>query len=197
MEEQTKSTLRRKNDWRFVNRWIKGKLLDVGCGNNPINMDDWPLVTEVVGYDRELGNVDAQFLPEIKDGEFDTVYSSHCLEHIRDTRSALTNWLRVLRPGGFLVVSVPEELLYENARWPSRYNSDHKVSFTLRSMPLIPSSINIAALLWKLPVDLEHVSLLTEGWDPRAVGRDQTMAGAECAIECVARKLLPPNVMPW
>ena len=195
MDEQSKAAIRRKTDWRFTNRWFVGRGLDVGCGNDPLKKEDWSRVTEVVPYDKEYGNVDGRFLPEIKDEEFDFVHSSHSLEHLADARSSLTNWLRVIKPGGYVICTVPDELLYECGRWPSRFNDDHKASFTLRSMPIIPGSVNLLHLLWKLPVDVEHVALLTEGWNRAKMGQDQTMLGAECSIEFVARKPHPSR--PW
>lgn len=197
MDEQTKAMTRRKSDWRFSNRWLVGKGIDIGAGPDPLKKEDWPLVTEVVAYDKSKGNVDGQFLPEIKDSEFDFVHSSHCLEHLNNPRASLVNWLRVIKPGGFVVCTVPEEFLYELGRWPSNFNEDHKFSFTLRSMPLIPTSVNLLSLLWKLPGDLEHLTLLTEGWNPQAYGKDQTLMGAECAIEFVLRKPPLSNAIPF
>lgn len=195
MDEQSKAKIRRQKDWRFENRWFVGRGIDVGCGPDPLSKDDWPKVEEVVPYDKMYGNTDGQFLPEIKDEEFDFVHSSHCLEHLSNTRSSLVNWLRVLKPGGFIVCTIPEELYYEFGRWPSQFNDDHKVSFTLRSMPVIVSSTNVLHVLWKLPADLEHLTLLTEGWDSALAGKDQTLTGAECAIEFVVRKPHPGR--PW
>ena len=191
MDEQSKSRVRRIKDWRFTNRWFVGRGLDVGSGPDPLKKEDWPRMSEIVPYDVALGNVNAQFLPEIKDSEFDFLHSSHCLEHLSNPRAALVNWLRVVKPGGFVVCTVPDELLYECGRWPSLFNADHKVSFTLRSRPIIPGSVNLTNLLWRLNVDVEHVELLTEGWDPAKMGQDQTMMGAECSIEFVARRPNP------
>ena len=190
MDEQSKASARRRLDWRYANRWFVGRGIDVGCGNDPMRVADWPNVTEIVPYDQVLGNGDATFLSEIGGGEFDFVHSSHCLEHLRNPRAALTNWLRVLRPGGFVVCTIPEELLYECGRWPSAWNPDHKVSFTMRALPIIPMSGNVLHLLWKIPADVEMVQLLTEHWDPTKFGQDQTVLGnAECAIEFVVRKV--------
>ena len=191
MDEQSKASSRRKKDWRFGNRWLVGRGIDVGCGPDLLSKEDWPLVTEVVPYDKELGNVDAQFLPEIKDSEFDFLHSAHCLEHLANARAAMSNWLRVLKPGGFVICTVPDELYYECGKWPSRFNSDHRASFTLRPMPIIPGSINLMNLLWRLNVDVEHVELLTEGWDRLRFGQDQTLTGAEASIEFVVRKPHP------
>jgi hypothetical protein len=115
---------------------------------------------------------------------------------LANPRAGLSNFLRVLKPGGFIVSTVPDSGLYEQARWPSRFNPDHKVSWTLRAMPLIPSDINLLHMLWKLPVDVEHVSLISQGWDPTKLGTDQTCDGsiAECTIEFVVRK---PDPRRW
>ena len=195
MDECSKALPRRKADWRFSNRWFVGRGIDVGCGPDPLKKEDWPKVSEVVPYDTMYGNTDGQFLPEIKDGEFDFLHSSHTLEHLANARAALVNWLRVIKPGGFIVCTVPDELLYECGKWPSRFNSDHKVSFTLRSMPIIPGSVNLLNFLWRLNVDVEHVELLTEGWDAAKLGTDQTLTGAECSIEFCIRK--PHSTRPW
>lgn len=198
MREQSKAGKRRKNDWRFANRWFVGRGIDIGCGPDPLSKDDWPNITEVVPYDQDINpSSDGQFLPDIKDNEFDFVHSSHCLEHLVNTRSSLVNWLRIIKPGGFIICTVPEELLYEFGRWPSRWNPDHKNSFTLRFMPVMPHSVHLTSFLWKLPIDLEHLTLLTEGWDRNKAGQDQTLGDAECAIEFVIRKPLPEGVMPF
>ncbi len=44
----------------------------------------------------------------IKDNSFDLVYSCHSLEHMQDTRKTLREWIRVLKPGGLLVIIVPD-----------------------------------------------------------------------------------------
>ena len=195
MREQSKATTRRLRDWRFTNRWFVGKGIDVGCGPDPMDASVWPKVSQVDGYDLDLGHRDAQYLPEIPDKSVDFVHSSHCLEHLRDTRSALTNWKRVVKPGGFIIATVPEEFLYEGGWWPSVYNEDHKNSFTLRSDSVLPGSINLVQALWKLEFDVELIQLLTEGWDVLRLGEDQTLGEAECAIEFVIR--VPRPNQPW
>jgi predicted SAM-dependent methyltransferase len=195
MDEASKTTKRRlaSGDPRYKERWVVGRCIDVGCGHDPLKKEDWPRLTEVAPYDQILGHRDATFLPEHADETFDTVHSSHCLEHLQNPRAALVNWLRVLKPGGFIVCTVPEELLYECGKWPSRFNPDHKNSFTLRGSSVMPQSINVLFLLWKVGVvlDVEHISLMTTGWDPAKFGTDQTAypdSAVECAIEFIIRK---------
>lgn len=43
----------------------------------------------------------------IKSNSIDLIYSCHSLEHMKDTRKTLREWVRVLRPKGLLTVIVP------------------------------------------------------------------------------------------
>jgi SAM-dependent methyltransferase len=56
-----------------------------------------------------ISRADVAGLP-FKDGAFDAVICSEVLEHIPDSRNAVRELVRVLRPGGELVVSVPRYL---------------------------------------------------------------------------------------
>jgi SAM-dependent methyltransferase len=44
--------------------------------------------------------------PPFKDGTFDVVYSSHCIEHVEwhDVEDTIKQWARILKPGGLLEV---------------------------------------------------------------------------------------------
>lgn len=48
-------------------------------------------------------------LEGIGDAKYDFVLSSHNLEHIANPLKALQNWKRVLKPHGFLLVSLPDK----------------------------------------------------------------------------------------
>ena len=134
MNEMTKShTCRlRHGDYAF----IKGDVLDVGCGNDPIKLDP---PSTVRGWDLEDG--DAQYLASIKDKTFDCVVSAHCLEHLRDPAIALQNWSRVLREGGYIYAIVPLYSAYEKfhdfkfgSSYSGRFNPDHKTSWDIVSV---------------------------------------------------------------
>ena len=57
-----------------------------------------------------------------------------------------------MRPGGYLVLVVPHEDLYEQGFWPSIFNSDHKVTFRLDGdTSWSPVSFNIRRLVQELP----------------------------------------------
>lgn len=50
-----------------------------------------------------------------KDGVLDFVYSSHLLEDFADWTPLLREWIRVLRPGGKLIVLIPDDGLWNAA----------------------------------------------------------------------------------
>jgi SAM-dependent methyltransferase len=65
----------------------------------------------------------SQRLP-FEDGSADLIYASHLLEHFShdETLTLLTDWRRVLRPGGQLMVAVPDldviaRMLVERSGW--------------------------------------------------------------------------------
>ena len=75
--------------------FCSGRGLDVGCGK-------WPLAG-AVPVDLCNGG-DATNLP---DGEWDYLFSSHCLEHLVDPVRALEHWRERLKPGGVLFLYLP------------------------------------------------------------------------------------------
>lgn len=88
-----------------VLKYCDGKGIDIGCGRDKIREDAlgfdddvWPEV-DVVG--------DASGKMPFPDGGWDYVYSSHALEDIADTPATLREWVRILRPGGHIVLQVP------------------------------------------------------------------------------------------
>ena len=136
-------------------KYLRGSGIDIGAGNDPLRV----LEGSVRGWDVAEG--DAQLMPGVADGAYDFVYSSHCLEHTREVPEALWNWVRIIKPGGHLYVVVPDYILYEKMSWPSRFNSDHKQSFSAtitRAAVVRPShwhmDQDLLPLLGRLGVDV-------------------------------------------
>lgn len=113
---------------RFLERTRHGKaVLHLGAGSKridgAINCDIYDLAA-----DRQL---DALHLDDIADDSIDIVEHHHLIEHLAaaDLRTALTEWKRVLKPGGLLIVSAPDlETVLE--RWlamPERKRWDHGI----------------------------------------------------------------------
>lgn len=189
MYEQSKASKRRLNDPEFVNIFYCGKGIDIGAGEDSLSkwIPKFPLIESVRPWD--LPDGDAQYLATIPDETFDFISSAHCLEHMKDVTIALTNWLRVLKPKGYLIVTVPDEDMYERGVWPSQYNTDHKHTFAMyKEKSWSPVSINVANLNDSFNVEVMRKTTLDAGFDPNRAG-DQTIVGeVECAIEFVWQK---------
>jgi SAM-dependent methyltransferase len=122
--ETSKSKEIRERNNHFL-KYLVGEGLDIGAGDDIL---DTPY-GNVTPYDTNEGN--ANYLSIIEDRTYDFVYSSHCLEHMKDIPLAIHHWSRVLKPGGILFITVPDWKLYEHEHWPSVFNLDHKATFSL------------------------------------------------------------------
>jgi len=198
MHENSKALQRRIHDNRFATRFFVGHGLDIGAGPDPLGQyaAQFPLMRSCRSWDLKDG--DAQSLASIADTSLDFAHSSHCLEHMRDPSEALHHWLRVLRPGGYLVVMVPDEDLYEQGVFPSTFNPDHKWTFTMhKARSWSPRSVNVMALLGVFAdraqtIKVEQLDATFRFELPRF---DQTLTPVgECALEFVLRKLPPDEL---
>lgn len=126
----------RKNNFRRLSTktvcdydtYFTGQGIDVGYRGYYTNID--PIVENAIGVDTDFPNYDGKTLPFL-DNRFDFVHASHCLEHIEDFYSALKEWYRVLKVGGYMILTVPHQFLYEKKfHKPSRWNHDHKRFYT-------------------------------------------------------------------
>ncbi|MGB0126561.1 MAG: methyltransferase domain-containing protein [Rhodocyclaceae bacterium] len=190
--ETTKQMLRRSSDRRFSARWIVGDGIDIGCGSDPLSKlaDFFPLMQSLRPWD--LPDGDAMLMAGVEDETYDFIHSSHCLEHLADPVKALSNWIRICKGGGHLVITVPDEDLYEQGVWPSTFNSDHKWTFTiLKASSWSPRSVSVVPLLERFQdqVEILKVERLDSGFSYGQPRHDQTLGGlAESAIEFVLKK---------
>ncbi len=90
----------------FVSRYATdGKTLDVGCHEGPYKK--W--FPNTVGFDIRPGK-GVDVVGDIHDmpfgeGEFDAILCTEVLEHCRDPRTAVGEMLRVLKPGGRVILT--------------------------------------------------------------------------------------------
>lgn len=193
MHEASKALSRRLHDSRFATRYFVGNGIDIGCGPDPVSQyaEQFPLMRQVKNWDMPDG--DAQFLATVADQSFQFVHSSHCLEHMVDPQTALHHWLRVVQPGGHLIITVPDEDLYEQGQFPSSFNHDHKWTFTIHKQTSWSSkSINLLEFLAKFSTIAQVIKIeLLDASYRYQLGRfDQTLTPvAEAGIEIILRKL--------
>ncbi len=103
---------------KLLAKFCVGYGIDIGFGGDPITptalrMDLPSPYTAVGRVAVQLGG-DCRNLQWLRDGVLDYVYSSHVLEDFpeSETSSILREWTRVLRPGGRLVLLLPDQQIY-------------------------------------------------------------------------------------
>jgi SAM-dependent methyltransferase len=115
----------------------------------------------------DWGDGDAQFLKGVIDGSLDFVHSSHCLEHLVDPDMTISSFSRMLRPGGFLICSVPNLLSEPKARACLPRNESHRQLFTFGSLRRMVEDHG-----------LQVMYRLGQSWSYTLLKREQQLAGA-------------------
>lgn len=113
-------------------KYLKGSLIDIGCGTKPYRTICQPLVSEHIGVDHEgtfhnKSKIDlfgtAYDIP-IEAERFDSAICTAVLEHLEEPEKAIRECYRVLKPGGVAIYSVPFIWhLHEEPRDFFRYSS--------------------------------------------------------------------------
>lgn len=79
--------------------FCKGRGVDIGAGL-------WPL-PGAIPIDERCGQHTVNRISDFPGHDLDFVFSSHCLEHIKDWRAALAAWLRLIKQGGVIFLYLP------------------------------------------------------------------------------------------
>ena len=201
MNETSKGLVRRLHDVRFVTRYFVGEGINVGAGFDHLSFYGslFPLMSGVKEWDVEDG--DGMLLESVGDETYDFLHSSHCLEHLQDPMLALSNWIRVVKPGGHIIFTVPDEDLFEQGVWPSLPSgSDHLTSWTIaKTESWAPNSCSLLALLPHFAhcVTILKIELIDRMYlyDKEPIDWTLLPAGHECAIEVILRKKTPEEFM--
>jgi len=174
--------------WRDV---FKGRILDVGSGNDGLVVPG----QEVRHFDLPDGGGDllTDFFPT--DPKWDVIHGSQVCEHFNNPAAALRSWLALLKPGGYIIASVPDFARYEKLCFPSKFNAGHRSTWSL-DWPASPAPIHC-----KLPAWLEQFEgavivlcrLVDTNFDytlgPEIDQTYDASKNVECFCEFVLRKL--------
>jgi len=130
-------------------KYCNGQGLDLGCGNVKLKPDAIAIDLHSPIADMQK---DARKLDYYPDEQFDYVFSSHLLEEFQDTEPVLREWLRVIKPGGHLVLYQADKDLYFPIGNPN-CNPRHKHHFGWE---------DLWAILQKLGTEIIHHARYSE-----------------------------------
>lgn len=105
-------------------QYCVGNGIDIGSQNDPVvpwaisldlPHDEYAVYTSGKAPENSIQwRGDGRDLP-FKDSKLDFVYSSHVIEDFVDWAPILTEWTRVLKPGGKLIIMLPDKLRWNEA----------------------------------------------------------------------------------
>lgn len=127
---ETKKAYERRIKEGWFDAYVKGDVIDIGVGRIDTHDGADPLTPTCDTWDKDNG--DATFMAVVPNEVYDTVYTSHLIEHLTDPLTAIRNWFRILKPNGHLIICAPDRDAYERSKQlPSKWNADHKYYLTL------------------------------------------------------------------
>ncbi len=185
---ETDTRLRARDIFGLLSPVLQGSVIDIGCAfggaytfelarrlrpNPVLGVDLDPLSIDLANrLNDRLGFENARFaVGDIAAGIstdtiFDIALTVETLEHIKDDRGAIRNIGRLLKPGGWLLVSVPY------AEHPVEYDSPQQAFETSRSLTANDfDRLFIGGVHWRSGYNAPRLrELLTaEGFDVRAL----------------------------
>lgn len=160
---------------------FQGKGIDIGCGSDPI-------FPEADCFD--VADGDANEICRYVKKQYDFVFSSHCLEHMKNPFHAIQQWWNLVKENGYLYIVIPDEDLYEHGSFPSKYNDEHEWTFTvLKQKGTNIRSVNIIELLSSLKdARILKIEVQDNNYNYYLEDKDQTLGEASAQICCCIQK---------
>jgi 2-polyprenyl-3-methyl-5-hydroxy-6-metoxy-1,4-benzoquinol methylase len=128
VERRARQSLGRSDDWIYkavarllADRHAGGILADVGCGSGDLWRAVSGVFTRVIGIDAvrydglpdtvdfRVADLDSARLP-LDDGSVDVAAAVEVIEHLENPRAFVRELVRIVRPGGWIVVTTPNQM---------------------------------------------------------------------------------------
>jgi len=99
---ETRKAYKRRLEEGFFKDFVKEPIIDIGVGRIDTYDGADPLTPDCDTWDKDNGN--AELMEGVKDNSYKTVYTSHLIEHLNDAITAIRNWFRITKKGGYLII---------------------------------------------------------------------------------------------
>ena len=125
-----------------VRKLVKGKVYDLGCGAakvtpDAIGVDIYAKGEDIPTIGVSQADIQSDVTQELPFVDADTLVARHILEHVTDIAETLGYWKKALKPGGQLIVAVPDDTLVGSVPM----NSEHVHAFTSKSLKNLMESL--------------------------------------------------------
>jgi len=131
-----------KHEELILDRIVGRRTVDFGGNAGPVGYGS--IVVDREGEIRSLGEVS---------GSFETIFTSHTLEHVADLRHEINGFKFKLERGGTIVAHVPS---YRCVEWRADNFDGHEHTFKLRGDDTPPTYIPLDAILkYYLEIEIE------------------------------------------
>jgi 2-polyprenyl-3-methyl-5-hydroxy-6-metoxy-1,4-benzoquinol methylase len=154
-------------------------LLDIGCGTGEflgyckekgfkcIGIEPSADARKLAKQNHDLAVFDLNELGAIESDSFDVITMWHVLEHVHDLKPAIQTVKRILKPGGYYLVAVPNPDSFDakqyGAYWAAFDVPRHLFHFVPSTMKKIMANAGFQFLAAKpMKMDAYYVSLLSE-----------------------------------
>lgn len=158
-----------------------GKILDVGCGTGEflnkmkesgwetqgIEPDDNARAMAIKNHGLKIDKPDAFF--DLAEGEYDVISMWHVLEHVHKLDEYIENLYRLLKPGGTLIIAVPNYQSYDakhyRTTWAAYDVPRHLYHFSVKAIEHLVGRFKFRVNNIRImPFDSFYVSMLSEGY---------------------------------
>jgi SAM-dependent methyltransferase len=183
---------RRLKDSRYANIWLSGQGLDISDASDPLSSytSSFPKISALDLLDQAATH--PEYLDNIPNDTYDFVHSAFQLQYFEQPFVAVRNWLRVIKPGGFLIIKVPDEDLWYQGVWPPTVDPAAKFSFSLYKSKSwnVQYSINSYSFFTQnaIYIDVLKGDRLDENYNYATPNIDQISNSCECGVEFVLRR---------
>lgn len=194
MYENTKATFLRWSQNRLYHNVFKGTGLHINPGEDPIKKNNFPLVDKVETLNLSNFDLKDDGIEELKTS-FDFVLFTSLVGYEQEPEEVINHILKVVKSKGHLIITVPDEDLYEQGNFPSLFNRGHLKTFSVyKHESWSGKHYNMIDVVEKIETaSCRKIELVDTNYNYSLIGTgvDQTVQfvdGVETNIEVILRK---------